>query len=156
MHPKEEGLYSTFVDDAGVPIFDPRDPDKKYPAHVVYPDKIIPVSAGIKYDAGKPDMSLLSSIALTELTKVLDFGAKKYSSHNWRKGITSCRLIAAALRHLFSYLGGETNDPETSLNHVAHAMCCCMFIIELKQTHPQLDDRYGVAVIGVPKKHEQL
>lgn len=106
--------------------------------------------SGVKYDSDKPNMSLLSSIAITELTKVLDFGAKKYSSHNWRKGISSTRLIAAALRHLFAYLGGETCDPETGLNHVAHAMCCCMFLLELVVTHPKLDDRFVVQEAEIP------
>lgn len=100
--------------------------------------------AGVKYDSGKPDMSLLSSVAITELTKVLDFGAKKYAAHNWRKGISTTRLVSAALRHTFSFLRGETYDPETGLHHMAHTMCCCMFIIELHFTKPELDDRFKV------------
>lgn len=108
-------------------------------------------SAGVKYDQDKPDMSLLSSIAITELTAVLDFGKRKYAAHNWRKGISTTRLLGAALRHIFAYLRGETNDPETGLSHIAHAMCCCMFILELKVTHPQLDDRFVVEVPAVPQ-----
>jgi hypothetical protein len=102
---------------------------------------------GLKYDSDKPNMSLLSSLAIEELSKVLTFGAKKYSDHNWRKGISTSRLLAAAFRHLFAYLRGEDLDPETGLSHVAHAMCCMMFIIELKITDPKSDDRYVV----VPK-----
>jgi hypothetical protein len=101
---------------------------------------------GLKYDTDKPDMSLLSSIAILELTRVLDFGKRKYSSHNWRNGISTSRLLAAMLRHVFSYLCGETYDPETGLSHIAHAMCCCMFILELKVTKPELDDRFVVEV----------
>lgn len=101
-------------------------------------------NVGVKFDADKPDMSLLSSVALVELTKVLDFGAKKYAPHNWRKGIVTTRLLAACLRHTFAYLRGESVDPETGLSHMAHAMCCCMFILELSLTKPEFDDRHVV------------
>lgn len=99
-------------------------------------------AAGIKFDTDKPDMSLLSTLAITELAKVLSFGKVKYAAHNWRKGITTSRLIAAMLRHIFAYLGGENKDPETGLSHMAHAMCCCMFILELAVIRPELDDRF--------------
>ena len=100
-------------------------------------------SVGQKFDQDKPRMDLLDSSALEELSKVLTFGAKKYAAHNWRKGITTSRLIAAALRHIFAYLGGQNNDPETGLSHIAHAMCCCMFILGLKNK-TEMDDRYFV------------
>lgn len=97
---------------------------------------------GVKYDEGKPAMELLSSSFIEGVARVLSFGAKKYSAHNWRKGIHQSRLIGAALRHLFAYLRGEDNDPETGLSHLLHAGCCIMFAFELKDTHPELDDRY--------------
>ena len=118
-------------------------PPKKQKA-LVSPEAATPV--GVKYDAGKINMALLSPVAMVELTRVLDFGAKKYADHNWRKGITAQRLLAALLRHVFAYLGGETHDKETGLSHIAHAMCCCMFIIELKLTKPELDDRFVIVV----------
>lgn len=98
-------------------------------------------TAGQKYDEGKPRMDLLDPYALEQLAMVLGFGAKKYAAHNWRKGISTSRLIAAALRHLFAYLGGQDKDPETGLSHVAHAMCCCMFLLGLNN-QPKWDDRW--------------
>lgn len=97
---------------------------------------------GTKFDAEKVRMDLLSSIALTETAKVMTFGAKKYDDHNWRKGIKSSRLIGALLRHINAYNGGQDKDPETGLSHVAHVMCCAMFILEQEVTKPELDDRY--------------
>jgi hypothetical protein len=97
--------------------------------------------SGIKYDADKPRMDLLDSYAIEQLATVLGFGAKKYAAHNWRGGLSKSRLIAAALRHLFAYLRGEDVDPETGLSHVAHAMCCCMFLLGLEH-RPELDDRW--------------
>lgn len=100
------------------------------------------ITVGIKHDQEKPDMSLLSSIALEQIAEVLTFGKKKYAAHNWRKGISYSRLLGALLRHTFSYLKGEDKDPESGLSHLAHAGCCVMFLLELSVTRKDLDDRY--------------
>ena len=97
--------------------------------------------AGLKYDGDKPRMDLLDGYAVEQLARVLTFGAKKYEAHNWRKGLHKSRLLAAALRHLFAYLGGQDCDEETGLSHVAHAMCCCMFLLGLEHRQ-DLDDRW--------------
>lgn len=97
---------------------------------------------GIKHDQEKPDISLLSFLALTEVAKVMTFGKKKYSAHNWRGGFVWSRLISAALRHMFAFIGGEDLDPETGFSHVAHAICCLMFLLEFTITRKDLDDRY--------------
>jgi hypothetical protein len=101
-----------------------------------------PASGGTKYDDGKPGMHLLDNIALREIAKVLDFGAKKYAPNNWRKGIAMSRLLAAALRHLFAYASGEKTDPESGLSHLAHAGCCVMFALNMEQTRPDLNDTF--------------
>ena len=105
-----------------------------------YPEN--PLKEGTKYDSGKPRMDLLDSYAMIQLAEVLTFGAKKYAAHNWRKGINKSRLIAALLRHTFAYLGGQDKDEETGLSHIAHAMCCCMFLLGL-ESRTDLDDRYN-------------
>lgn len=97
---------------------------------------------GLKYDQGKPPMDLLSAKALTEIAKVMGFGATKYSANNWRNGIQWSRIIGAALRHIEAFNDGQDKDPETGLSHIAHASCCLMFLLEYEQTHPELDDRY--------------
>ena len=100
-----------------------------------------PLTEGVKFDAGKARMDLLDPYAVEQLSHVLAFGAQKYAAHNWRMGISKGRLIAAALRHLFAYLGGQDKDDETGLSHVANAMCCCMFLLGLEH-RTDLDDRY--------------
>lgn len=99
-------------------------------------------AGGVKYDQEKPRMDLLDSYAITELAKVLTYGAKKYSAHNWRDGIQLSRLIAASMRHLTALNGGETVDPETGLSHAAHLMCNAMFMTWNLKNRPELDDRY--------------
>lgn len=97
---------------------------------------------GKKLDQDKPRMDLLDPLALEGLAKVLTFGAKKYDPHNWRGGIAYCRLIAASLRHIFSFLRGEDTDSESGLPHVDHAFCCLMFLSNMVKTRKDLDDRH--------------
>ena len=97
---------------------------------------------GTKHDDGKPPMELLDPFALEQVAKVLAFGKQKYDAHNWRKGIEYGRLIGAALRHTLAFVRGEDNDKESDLPHLAHAMCCLMFLLEMTQIHPELDDRW--------------
>jgi hypothetical protein len=97
---------------------------------------------GVKFDADKPRMDLLSSVALVKVSEVLTYGAKKYDEHNWKKGMYWSRCLGAALRHIFAFIGGESKDPETGLSHLAHAVCCLMFLLEYEETHPEFDDRY--------------
>jgi len=97
---------------------------------------------GTKFDQNKPRLELLPSDALIEIAKVLTFGAKKYSSENWRKGINYSRLMGAAMRHLLAWKDGEDKDPESGLTHLAHAGCCVLFLIWMEKNRQDLDDRF--------------
>ena len=89
--------------------------------------------AGRKFDSEKPKMYLLPPKATVEVAKVLTFGAAKYDEENWRKlEDAQKRYSGGALRHIFSHLDGELEDPETNLSHLAHAICCLMFKLELE------------------------
>lgn len=101
------------------------------------------MTEALKYDEDKVPLELLAPTALTEIAKVLQFGAKKYSAHNWRKGMKWSRLLGASLRHLFAYIRGEDKDPETGLSHLAHLGCCVMFLLEYQLLGLGTDDRYG-------------
>lgn len=100
------------------------------------------VQMATKFDQSKIPLELLSPVALNMIGEVMAFGAKKYAAHNWRKGMAWSRLIGAALRHLFAYLGGEDKDPESGLSHIAHAGCCVMFLLEYIAKDLGEDDRY--------------
>lgn len=103
-----------------------------------------PATGAMKFDAEKPRMELLDPYAMEQLALVLTFGAhQKYEPWNWTKGLAFSRLIGAALRHLFAFAKGEDLDPESGLSHLAHAMCCLMFLISMTKRHPELDDREG-------------
>lgn len=96
---------------------------------------------GVKHDASKPDLSMVSYELVEQVSLVRMFGAKKYSRDNWKLGFNITRSLAAALRHLFLFLSGETNDPESGLSHLAHAVCSIEHAIYTMKHHPKLDDR---------------
>lgn len=86
---------------------------------------------GRKDDSKKIRYLLLPSKALQEVVRVLEFGASRYGVDNWkhvRNGHT--RYLNAMLRHVWAYVGGEENDPDSGLHHLAHAVCCGLFLIE--------------------------
>ena len=90
-------------------------------------------ASGIKYDSEKPKMNLLPPKAIVEISKVLTFGAEKYDAENWRKlDDLQNRYTAGALRHIFAHMDGEKLDPETGLSHMAHALCCLLFNLEIE------------------------
>jgi len=86
---------------------------------------------GVKYDKTKPDYSLLPPTALDDVVKVLTFGAEKYDRWNWKKlDNLEDRYFAAAQRHLWAVMRGETHDPESGEHHYAHALFCIMYLLE--------------------------
>jgi len=88
---------------------------------------------GIKYDGEKPKMHLLPPKALIEVAKVLTFGAQKYDEENWRKlDNLQSRYSSGALRHIFAHIDDEEIDPESGLSHLAHAVCCLLFKLEIE------------------------
>ena len=78
--------------------------------------------SGKKFDEGKLRMDLITAEMFTSLAQVLTFGSSKYGDRNWEEGIKEERLIAATLRHIVAYVGGEVTDQESGLNHLKHAM----------------------------------
>lgn len=95
----------------------------------------------LKYDTGKPDLSFISYELVEEVAYVREFGAKKYSRNNWKNGFKVTRSCAAALRHIFLFLKGETNDSESGRSHLAHAVCCLEHAIYDMKYRPENDDR---------------
>lgn len=84
----------------------------------------------IKFDAGKPDWSLVPFEALEGMAQVLTFGSQKYAAWNWTEGagFKWTRLVSSCLRHLFAFARGEDNDPESGLSHISHAQCNLLFL----------------------------
>jgi hypothetical protein len=88
-------------------------------------------SGGRKFDGGKPQYGLTPPKALKAIVEILTFGAEKYEPNNWKRVPDAQRRYFDALqRHLWAWKDGEQNDPESGKNHLAHAGCCLMFLLE--------------------------
>ena len=85
---------------------------------------------GTKLDNNKPRWSLLPNGTIVKVIAVLEFGAKKYSVDNWQK-VTEPRrrYYDAAMRHIDAWRMKEPNDPDSGLSHLAHAVCCLLFLL---------------------------
>jgi len=100
---------------------------------------------GHKYDENKPRYDLIPAIPLGKLAEVYTLGANKYAPRDWENGITWGRIFAAMMRHAWAWWGGEQKDPKDGQHHLASVAWCAFALIEYETTHPELNDRPGVA-----------
>lgn len=85
---------------------------------------------GQKYDSEKPKFSLIPSKPLWQVVEVLEFGAGKYGVDNWQSVPNAReRYFNACHRHLNAWWAGEKTDSESRLPHLAHAVCCLLFLM---------------------------
>lgn len=115
--------------------------------------KKVKKEVGLKYDTGKAPLYLISTYAMEELAKVLDFGQQKYKPFNWAEGLRYSRVISAAKRHIAAWEERKDIDEESNCHHLAAAMCNLMFLLDYnarKLTH--LDDRRPTHTLKGKKK----
>lgn len=92
---------------------------------------------GVKHDATKARWDLVPWAAMTEVVHVLTHGAAKYAPGNWRKVPDHRRrYLSAALRHMTAWAMGEIRDTESGRPHLAHAVCCLLFLLEREGEKP--------------------
>lgn len=85
---------------------------------------------GSKFDQGKPRWGLLPWAELETVVEVLTKGAAKYSDDNWKQVEPfESRYQDALMRHFSAYCKGEAKDPESGKSHLAHAVCCALFLM---------------------------
>ena len=98
-------------------------------------------TGGRKFDGGKTQFGLMPPFALKEFADVLTYGAKKYEPDNWKRvPDAKRRYFDAAMRHMWEWKRLEKTDPETGLHHMAHAMCCLAFIIDIEMDPSIIND----------------
>lgn len=90
-----------------------------------------------RFNKGKIQWSLVHFKSIEELPKVLEFGAKKYSRDNWKKGLDLNEILDSMQRHLSSLIDGQEFDEESKLHHIGHIMCNCMFYSYHKNKNEQ-------------------
>lgn len=85
---------------------------------------------GSKDDSGKLRWRLLPLAPLRTVLRVLEFGARKYGIDNWQHVPEARdRYYDAAMRHLTAWRDGESSDADTGESHLAHLVCCALFLI---------------------------
>lgn len=85
---------------------------------------------GRKYDSNKPRYSLLPENTVLNVVQVLEYGAVKYEPGNWKHVPDArTRYYDAAMRHIDDWWNGSEIDEESSLPHLAHAICCLLFLL---------------------------
>ncbi len=96
------------------------------------------VDQRFKFDGGKLRYDLYPIEAYEGCTKVLTFGASKYSDNSWQKVTPKRRYYAALIRHLNEQIKWEDAgneglaiDEESGLPHLDHAQCNLVFYREL-------------------------
>lgn len=95
-----------------------------------------------RFNEGKEKWSLVDFKSLKPMVQVLEYGTKKYSRDNWKKGLPVTEICESMLRHIYSFLDGETIDPESGLPHVGHIQCNAMFLAHMIDKKG-FDDRIG-------------
>ena len=69
-------------------------------------------------------------------------GSLKYGRANWRAaGVQASTYYNAARRHLTAWFEGEEKDPDSGLDHLAHALACLAIIVDSRAMGNLYDDR---------------
>lgn len=95
----------------------------------------------VKYDQGKPDLSLVPAPAMEAMARALAYGETKYGRYNYCKGFTDTRMLSACLRHIFQYLNGENKDKESGLCHLEHAIANLAMLLHCRDLNTLTDNR---------------
>jgi hypothetical protein len=104
----------------------------------------IPDSTNPKDRVGrlKPSLNLIPASAQIIESLVMALGAKKYGPYNWRdKQVAATVYIAAAMRHLLSWLDREDDDSESGVSHLGHARACLGILLDAQSLGKLVDDR---------------
>lgn len=104
---------------------------------------VVHATGAAKESVGKPPVSLVPSELVVGAARAFDFGAKKYSSHNWRKGIPTSKLYDALQRHLLAWNEGEDVAEDSKLDHLDHAAACLAMLMSTVKGNREMDDRYA-------------
>jgi hypothetical protein len=102
---------------------------------------------GIRYNTDKDKLSWVPASLERAVAKVLwkssAEGGGKYPAQNWRKGMSWSETGESLMRHAKLLIqDGEEIDKESGLPHIFHIACNAAFLIEYRETHPELNDLY--------------
>lgn len=93
-----------------------------------------------RFNEGKPKWSLVHYRSLIPMIRVLEYGCKKYSPDNWKKGLDLKEILESMQRHLAALMDGEEIDSESGIHHMGHIQCNAMFY-NYHREKQKLDDK---------------
>lgn len=101
---------------------------------------------GLKFDIGKPKMSLLDPWFLMSMARNMGKGEDKYGGpenpQHWSHGLTYSRVLDAMDRHSNAIKRGEMVDPDSGEPHATAIACGAMMLNYFDRTgRSDLDDR---------------
>lgn len=109
---------------------------------------------------GKGRCDLLPMCALIRLSKHYELGSIDHGERNWEKGIPMHSFLDSAIRHLFKYMDGQTD--EDHLCAAAWNILGAMWTEEKKPAMQDIPTRFKVIDMGngsyikEPLKYEDL
>jgi len=98
-------------------------------------------TGSLRYNEGKPQISLLDPKFMLGMASVMTQGMKKYGRGNWIKGNNISVPYDSCQRHLNYFWMGEDIDKESLESHLFHAAVNIMMMYNYLQNHPEMDDR---------------
>jgi hypothetical protein len=85
-----------------------------------------------KHDKGKRQYTIFPVDALNEIVDAMAYGKEKYEGTNWKDGLSWDSLVNASLRHIYSFVSGESIDQESNISHLAHAAASLAMLLHLE------------------------
>lgn len=100
---------------------------------------------------GKSRVDLIPAEVLMELGRVYAFGATKHNDQAWRQGVTYSKLYGSMMRHSYKWWGGETEDGETRIHHLASVIFNAVSLLYYElfpEKYKKFDDRWVAGPFG--------
>ena len=102
------------------------------------------------FGSKKPDLTLVPPAAKVYMALAMQNGADKYGPYNWRlKRVSAMTYLAAAMRHIESFIDGEECASDSGVPHLAHAMASLGILVDALETGNLNDNRPPSGVAGV-------
>ena len=88
----------------------------------------------MKYDEGKPKLTLCPTEIITAVARGREYGVKKYGDSDSWKDVEPQRYRDAAFRHFVSYINDLSGvDEESGLPHLWHLACNIAFLCAMEK-----------------------
>lgn len=96
---------------------------------------VFPTGAVRSTDTDNVRFDLITPIGLRRLAETCAEGAKKYGDFNWQKGIPASEMLNHAIRHVYLWLEGDSEE-----DHLAHAAWNILGVCHFEEVLPEMID----------------